>query len=91
LAISAWRDTRARSARSVENDIATIPGRSNLAWWQTKNGAWLLGAVVIIANWPYTLFLMMPTNSSHPASAAGDGVQAAWAGWVRRLSGDMEN
>jgi hypothetical protein len=34
-----------------------------LAWWQTNNSAWLLGAVVIIANWPYTLLIMMPTNN----------------------------
>jgi hypothetical protein len=34
-----------------------------LAWWQTSNGLWLAGAAVIVANWPYTLFVMMPVNN----------------------------
>ena len=43
------------------------------AWWQTGNRVWLLGAVVLITNWPYTLFGIMPTNhelmATDPAGA----------------------
>ena len=33
-----------------------------VAWWQTDRLAFLVGALVLLSNWPYTLLGMMPTN-----------------------------
>jgi uncharacterized membrane protein len=35
-----------------------------LAWWQTGIVLWLVGALVLVANWPYTVFVIMPTNKT---------------------------
>jgi hypothetical protein len=35
-----------------------------IAWWQTGFLAFLVGAVLIVANWPWTLLGIMPTNNA---------------------------
>ena len=43
------------------------------AWWQTGRPAFLVVGLVLLSNWPYTLFGIMPTNralmATDPANA----------------------
>lgn len=47
-----------------------------LAWWQASEWLWLVGAVLLIANWPFTLVGIMPTNNrlmaTDPAQAGAE-------------------
>ena len=42
-----------------------------IAWWQTAHFGFLAGAVLIIANWPWTLLGIMPTNKAIEAAPSG--------------------
>ena len=47
-----------------------------IAWWQTSDWRWLIGALLLVANWPYTLIVIFPTNNrlltTDPAQAGAE-------------------
>ena len=44
-------------------------------YFNTQNWIWILGSIIILSNWPYTLLIIMPTNQK--LLAIEDGKAAA--------------
>ncbi len=58
-----------------------------VAAWETRDWRWEVGALAILANWPYTLLVIRPTNNqlhSIPAEHAGAAARrlVVWWGYL---------
>lgn len=82
--LTEWKPSYARGF-AMQATLAVVGFLLGVAaWYATGNGLWLVGALVLVANWPYTLLVMMPTNKALgaiPNAQAGPASRAMLEKW----------
>ncbi|WP_207485178.1 DUF1772 domain-containing protein [Arenibaculum pallidiluteum] len=60
--LTEWKPAYKRGT-AMQAPLAVIGFLLGLAaWWQTGHVGWVIGGLLMVANWPFTLFAIMPTN-----------------------------
>lgn len=63
-ALAEWKRSY-EMAMPMQASLALLAGLAGLiAWRATGNWRWILGAVLILANWPWTLVIIAPINAA---------------------------
>jgi hypothetical protein len=60
--LAQWKPSYAHGAL-MQASLALVSAVFGLsAFWMTRDWRWLVGALLILANWPYTLVVILPVN-----------------------------
>jgi len=88
--LAQWQLSYAR-ALPIQSGLAIAGGVAGVASWYGAGGwPWLAGSAVLLANWPFTLFAIMPTNRRLKAiapEAAGPASRVLLLSWGRLHDG----
>ena len=60
--LAEWKPSYAHGAVMQASLALVSTAFGLLAFWMTRDWRWLAGALVILANWPYTLLVILPVN-----------------------------
>jgi hypothetical protein len=86
-ALAEWRPAYARGAR-MQASLAVVGFLLGVgAWWQSDAWLWLIGAALLVANWPYTLVCIMPVNRKLETMEPGPDSRALMQLWGRLHAG----
>ena len=84
--LAQWKPAYERGTQ-MQGSLAVIGFLLGIAaWWQTRDELWLAGAAVLVANWPYTILIIMPVNNALkalPPEQAGTESRALLQRWGR--------
>lgn len=85
-ALAQWSPSYAR-AFNLQGGLAIASGSAGLAAaWLTGQWCWSVGAALMLANWPYTVLVVLPLNrrlQAIPADAAGAASREMLGRWNR--------
>ena len=60
--LAQWQPSYKR-ALPIQAGLAIAGGLSGVAaWYSSAEWQWLVGSIVLLANWPFTLIVIMPVN-----------------------------
>ncbi len=84
--LTQWRSSYPR-ASVMQASLAAVSALLGMAaYWSSGDWRWLAGAVLIFANLPFTILVILPTNKrlqALPPAAADGGTRRAIETWAR--------